>query len=347
MSLFKASLVLSLAVCGLVAAFPRPGAAGAPATLNTAIAASAVEPQQPTIAIAADRAKKPTSTASLQFRLQSLPTDVTLTVCAMRFVMADDIPKGDDSGVLLELIDPAAKPERTVAAITVPPATPKSTAIVLRSRALCEALQPRVKRAGDQADLARFRLQTTIRDGKVVIFGAAADRPVSVVPRLMLTYDRPNALPGDAEWSQIRRDAQHSGRSAWKMYDPDGTYAPTAFAAVPLNIPGAEAKVRGDLRQSPLLYGGRIFAVLDAGPSQYRTGRARPLRPGAERGDAGREAGVPRRRRGRPPVRRHRRTRSSISTFRRCPPRPPRSPSRRERRCWTFRRSAPTVPSTS
>ena len=85
----------------------------------------------------------------------------------------------------------------------------------------------------------------------------------------MLTYDRPNALPGDAEWSQIRRDAQRSGRSAWKLYDPDGKYAPTAFAAVPLNIPGADAKVRGDLRQSPLLYGGRIVAVLDAGTS-YR-----------------------------------------------------------------------------
>jgi hypothetical protein len=85
-----------------------------------------------------------------------------------------------------------------------------------------------------------------------------------------LTYDRPNALPGDADWSQIRRDAQRSGRSAWKLYDPDGTYAPTQFVAVPINVPGAEAKVRGDLRQSPLLYGGKIVTVLDAGPSQYR-----------------------------------------------------------------------------
>jgi outer membrane protein assembly factor BamB len=271
MTLFKATLFLPFAVCGLVAAFSGPGQAGEPATLVSALAASAVEPQQPTITIAADLNKNPVSSAKLQFRLQSLPKDVTLKVCAMRFVMAEDIPKGADNGVLLQLFDQAAlEPDRTVAAINVPPGTSKDTAIVLRSEALCDALRKPVRRevAGDQPDLARFQLETTIREGKVVVYGAAVF-PADA-PRLLLTYDRPNALPGDADWSQIRRDAQHSGRSPWKLYDPDGTYPPTQFAAVPVKVPGADGKLRGDLRQSPLLYGGAIFAGLDAENTKYR-----------------------------------------------------------------------------
>jgi outer membrane protein assembly factor BamB len=277
MSFHSAMRLLAVAMCGLAAVLPRPGEAGVPATLNTAIAASAVTPASPTIPIAADKQKMPTGQAGLDFPLAPLPKAVTLEnmkVCAVRLVMAEATPGGTDSegnGVLLELVDRGPlpkdwKPERTVAAINVPPGTPANTAIILRSTDLCKTLRP----GGENPtpDRAQFRLRTTIRQGNVMIYGAPS--VTSNAPRLMLTYTLPDALPGDAGWSQLRHDAQHSGRSGWRMYDPDDKYTPTGFTDVPLNVSLTENWNRGDLSQSPLLYGGKIFSVLDAGPSEYR-----------------------------------------------------------------------------
>jgi outer membrane protein assembly factor BamB len=140
------------------------------------------------------------------------------------------------------------------------PGTEAGTAIVLRSRDLCSALKP-----ADQQGLpnsVQFHLQTSIRDGKVLVFNKAAER-LSDVPRLMLTYTLANAVPGNDDWGQIRRDAQHSGRSAWRMFDPDGAYMPTSFKAVAVSAGGVVAGNLGDLHQSPLLYGGKIFSVQD------------------------------------------------------------------------------------
>ena len=128
---------------------------------------------------------------------------------------------------------------------------------------MCAALTP------GQAGPAAFLLQTTVRKGKVVLFGQSDDP--SQAPRLLLTYTLPDAEPGEADWSQIRRDAQHSGRSRWHLYDPGGKYTPTQVAVVPLKTDGKPALSRDDLRQSPLLYGGRIFNALDApGLNRYQ-----------------------------------------------------------------------------
>jgi hypothetical protein len=260
-------------MCGLAAVLPRPGEAGVPATLNTAIAASAVTPPSPEIPISANQQKTPTNQADLDFPLAPLPKAVALEdmkVCAVRLVMARATPGGTDNGVLLELVNrappPGSKPEPTVAAINVPPGTKEKTVIILRSRDLCKALRP--GGANPTPDRAQFRLRTTIREGNVIIYGAPS--VTSDAPRLMLTYTLPDALPGDADWSQLRHDAQHSGRSGWRMYDPGDKYTPTGFTAAPLNVSVTENWNRGDLNQSPLLYGGKIFSVLDAGPSEYR-----------------------------------------------------------------------------
>ncbi len=198
-----------------------------------------------------------------------------------------------------------AKPDRAVAAINVPPGTSKSTAIVLRSEALCDALQKPVARkaAGDQRDLARFELKTTIRDRQGGDVFGATDRPADI-PRLLLTYDRPNAFPGDADWSQIRRDAQHSGRSPWKLYDPDG---PTRRPSSPLFrsiSPAARAKSAATYANRRCCMAAPSSQVLDAEHGRLSAHRVRPLRPDAQRCDAERDAEVPRRGK-RAPVRRH------------------------------------------
>jgi hypothetical protein len=253
------ALVLALTMWGLAAAFPGIAKA-ASKVLHTAIVAGLPGPEKQ-FEIAAVIGQKPAQTKDLQFPLQSLPKGVTLDSCAIRLVMAERYPaspKDDEKfdPVVLGLFkSPLQGPEQQpVAAWSVPPKTEKYTAIILRSRSLCAALTP------GQPDPAPFVLQTSVREGRVVFFGQ--DDP-SDAPRLLLTYTQPNALPGEADWSQIRRDAQHSGRSPWRIYDPGGTYAPADVKVYSLNGGSGGAKDRGDLRQSPLLYGGEIFNALD------------------------------------------------------------------------------------
>lgn len=233
-------------------------------TRSSAVVASTIAPPAATLVIAADRDNAPTAVVDLQFRLAPLPADAALASCALRVVLAEAVP-GSGNGVLLQLVNTAA-PAEPIAAIRVPPGRPKDTAVVLRSRSLCAALQAPLQRqvAGAQADLARFVLQTTIRDGSLSIFGVTPDRPQQI-PRLILTYERPGGL-GDGDWGQIRHDAGHSGRSAWRMYDPGGAYTPTSSAAAPIPV----ANVVTDLRQSPLLHRGRIVTVTDLGGGKYR-----------------------------------------------------------------------------
>src|SRR5271166_1589426 len=257
------ALVFALTMCSLAVAFPRPAEAKAPATLHTAIAANLPGPE-PTFAIAADRSQTQLLTKELKFSLESLPKDVTLISCAVRLVMAERYPKetgneGKFDPVVLGLFKSPVQGSapQPLATRSVPPKTAAGTAIILRSGTLCKALA-----AGQTAS---FLLQTSVREGKVLLFGQS-DIP-SQAPRLLLTYSLPDAIPGEADWGQIRRDAQHSGRSPWRIYNPGGNYTPTQFAVVPLNGAGD----RGDLRQSPLLYGGRIFNVQDApGLNRYQ-----------------------------------------------------------------------------
>jgi hypothetical protein len=47
-------------------------------------------------------------------------------------------------------------------------------------------------------------------------------------PRLMLTYRLPEVQPAEADWGQIRHDAQHSGRYSWAMYDDPTGISPNS-----------------------------------------------------------------------------------------------------------------------
>lgn len=248
-------LGLSLVIVALLAA---PAATAQ----SSAVVASGIEPPGATLAIAADRNNKPTATAELSFQLAPLAPDLALTSCALRVVLAEDVPRGDDNGVILQLVDAAilAEAPRPIAALRVPPGTPRDAAVVLRSRDLCTALRA----ALTSGDPVRFRLQTTIRNGALTLHGAAPQTSAQV-PRLLLGTERTPAL-GNAEWSQIRQDPAHSGRSDWRLYDPAGAYAPTSWAARPIPV----ADVRTDLRQSPLLYRDRILTVADLGASKFR-----------------------------------------------------------------------------
>ena len=120
----------------------------------------ATTPNTETFPITADRDHVPIKTADLEFRLVPLPADADLASCALRLVLAEGVPRGDDSGVLLQLLDAAVPPERArpIAAIRVPAGTPKDTAVILRSRDLCAAL-----RAASRS--LRIRHETGIRWG--------------------------------------------------------------------------------------------------------------------------------------------------------------------------------------
>ena len=251
--------MLRLGLCLAMAALLAAPAATAQ---SSAVVASGIAPQGATLVIAADRNRLPSATAELSFQLAPLPPDLALTSCALRVVLAEGVPRGDDNGVILQLVDAAsrAEPARPIAALRVPPGTPRNAAVVLRSRDLCTALLPALK----SGEPARFRLQTTIRNGTLTLHGAVPDAPAQV-PRLLLDTERPPAL-GNAEWGQIRHDPGHSGRSDWRLYDPAGAYAPTAWAARAIPLAG----VRTDLRQSPLIYRDRILTVTDLGASQFR-----------------------------------------------------------------------------
>jgi hypothetical protein len=257
-------VAVTAVLCALVTVL-RSVEAGEPANLRTTVLARAERPEdaKQIIAVDADQKKIPKESAKFRFSMTSVPPEVTLQSCAVRVVMAEGIAEGQDNGVLLEL--QTSEPSQTVAAMTVPPGTPKDTSVVLRSKALCSVLGQNIK--GSELSL---KLQTTTRNGKVQIYGSLADIP-SLAPRLMVAYQVANALPGDADWTQIRRDAQHSGRSSWRMYDPDGSYSPTDYALRPLNTLQAESiETSRDLRQSPILFGGSVITVRDAAPNMYR-----------------------------------------------------------------------------
>lgn len=247
---------------GMPLVFAALFAASAAAAQSSAVVAGAIEPPGARLVIAADRDHRPTATAELAFALAPLARDLALTSCALRVVLADAVPAGDDNGVILQLLDAARPPEtaRPVAALRVPPGTPGGAAVVLRSRDLCTALAAPLKSGA----AARLLLRTTIRNGTLALHGATPDTP-SQVPRLLLRSE-PAPAPGNAEWSQIRHDAGHGGRSDWRLYDPAGAYTPTTSAARPIPV----TDVRTDLRQSPLLYRGRILTVTDLGASRFR-----------------------------------------------------------------------------
>ena len=222
-------------VCLAVAVLPSSGLAGAPTTNFTTLPAL-VEPNQAEVDVSADKAKTPQSRVVLSADLRSLPPRARLTSCALRLVTSSGIPEADDNGVALQLFDATedVKSTKSIAARTVDPGTDPNAAIVMQTQGLCASLQKGMT-AVDPASATmtvpvKFRLQTTTSNGLITLYGRPAGDASSRSPRLMLTYELPDSWPPVAGWSQPRGDARHTGRSAWRMYNPDGAYTPGGFA---------------------------------------------------------------------------------------------------------------------
>lgn len=279
---------LACMACVSAVLWASAGEAGRQVTLQTAIPATQVLPQQDAlITIDADARKQPVGRAELQFDLKALPTGARLENCALRVVLGTSVKDGDYTGVYIQLKaqNPASRQWEIKAGRNLPPGTEKDTALLLRDPALCEALTP-----GGRTQL---RLETESRETAAKIYGdiVPIDVPPDVAartfrfspayaPRLVVGYSIDAATLADAEWSQIRRDAQHTGRSPGRLYDPAASYFPTKYTVRPLVTPKSPAV--NVLRQSPLLFGGGVWAVFNPALNDYRirglTAAGSPLR---------------------------------------------------------------------
>jgi hypothetical protein len=195
--------------------------------------------------------------AIFSFPISTIPNSAELKSCAIRLVVSEAVPPANTS-TLLQLFSEAAQSYKTVASVKVPPETVKGSSIVLSSKSLCEDIKASRNTSSDTARVVRFFLRHEIKNAKVAVFTRNTANDPSVRPRLMLIYSPPNALPGDADWGQLRHDAQRSGRSAWKMYD-NGDF--TGFKISPLTSQADPNFKPLSLPQSPLLYGGMLVAA--------------------------------------------------------------------------------------
>ena len=250
--------------------------AGQEVTLQTAIPATQVLPQKDSvITISADARKQPVGRAELQFDLTALPAGARLETCALRVVLGRKVADGDYSGVFIQLKaqNPSSRQWEIKAGLNVPPGTEKDTALLLRDPALCQGLTP--------GGGAQLRLETETRDKALGIDGDIIPDNVppdvaartfrfssAYAPRLILGYPIDAGTLADADWGQVRRDARHTGRSRGRLYDPNTWFSPTKYAVRPLDIPKSPAVT--SLRQSPLLFGGGVWAAFNPALNDYR-----------------------------------------------------------------------------
>lgn len=248
--------------------------AALPATMQTTIPA---QPGMDTYNIKTNKEKVWTGSSAagmpggvpLQFDLRALFQNAKLTSCAVRIVLAKPSGALRATGVLLELQQ--AGPANTyplVAAQAIEPAAAGNSveggsAVIFRSKQLCEVIAPD---GATRPQSVTFRLTTSARDVDLTINGpkgtyAGAEQP-AYAPRLILTY-KAATQRDDSDWGQMRRDAQHTGRSPWRVYDPDGRFTPDGFTVRSLVPPTELAAVTGPsaVRQSPLMYGGSLLWV--------------------------------------------------------------------------------------
>jgi hypothetical protein len=206
--------------------------ADAPTTVFTTLIVQ-VEGQPPNneVVVSADNKKQPTSEMKLSVYLGAIPPGASLESCRLRLVTSSGLPAANDNGLSLQLFDAIPK---QVAARSIDPGTASKTAIILETKGLCSSLEETLKKrtAAPAAPAAQFRMRTTIANGNIKFYGRPPGAS-SEAPRLSLTYKLPDSWPGRADWAQGRRDAQHSGRSAWRLYNiynQNESYTPTSFA---------------------------------------------------------------------------------------------------------------------
>jgi hypothetical protein len=198
--------------------------------------------------------------AMLSFPISSIPNSVTLKTCAIRLVVSENtaVPEENKNPTLLRLLaNPSGNfkdfDQKAIAQVKL--GTEKGLPLVFSSASLCDVIKSKRDETSGTEKAVRFFLSTSMRNRAVAVYMRSTDSNPSLRPRLVLAYSPSEALLADADWTQIRHDAQHSGRSAWKMHDnPAGNFSD--FKANPL---GAQGLV--SLYQSPLLYGGMLVAA--------------------------------------------------------------------------------------
>ncbi|HEY3910438.1 MAG TPA: PQQ-binding-like beta-propeller repeat protein [Stellaceae bacterium] len=239
---------------GFLLAIAAPSAIALADTSTTVATTLAVQAEAgtPTVAVSADKFKQPVDRMTLGVYLGAIPANAEINSCTLRLVTASEVPKTQYNGVLLQLFDAAqdAKSTKSLAVRPVNADTPAGKVVELSSAGLCQDL----KAAKPPASTAQLRLQTTNADAQISFYGRAAEPSKS--PRLLLTYVLPNSWPGRADWSQPRRDAQQSGRSPWRIYNPDQRYDPSRFSVRPVG-----SNSFADVSPPLLLYNRQLVAV--------------------------------------------------------------------------------------
>jgi hypothetical protein len=199
--------------------------------------------------------------AMLSFSISSIPDSAELKTCQIRLVLSADVPNPPDTQVVGTILTASADTDGGFqnfvrkATKRVEPGTKRGRPVVLSGKPLCSVIEAKLKAVGDPERVVRFFLSTETRDGEAAVYTSPDAADPSVRPRLVLSYNSTRALLADADWTQIRHDAQHSGRSAWKIYDnPAGDFS--GFKVSPL---GAQKFLSIPL--SPMLYGGMLVAA--------------------------------------------------------------------------------------
>jgi hypothetical protein len=247
--------------------------ADAPTTVSTTLAVETA-PRTPTATVSADKFKQPLSQMTLSVFLGSIPANAELDSCALRLVTATPVPEAQYNGVAVQLFDATKDPKsaRSIAQRTVGAGSGAGTVVELKTDGLCRDLMEKIP----APQTAQLRLQTTIAGAAIGFYGRAADVTAvdpSAAPRLLLTYELPNSRPGRADWSQARRDAQQSGQSPWRIYNPKDAYVPGGFR---MRHVGKETFA--DVSPPLLLYNRDLVAVSGESNVQFMDGDGTVLR---------------------------------------------------------------------
>ncbi len=217
------------------------------------------QPANEVVEVRADEKKQSIGMMELQADLAAIPPTAELKSCGLRLVTQSGLPAASDNGVHLQLFDVtkdanSGKP-RQVAAGTIDPGTAPETALLLATKGLCDGLAKALARKG--ANTEDFRLLTTTANARITFYGAPGEAS-SDAPRLLLTYVLPDSWPGRADWAQSRADAQHSGRSSWRMYDANGPATPSQDRFALQTFSGMSLE---NVSPPVLLYDRRILAI--------------------------------------------------------------------------------------
>jgi outer membrane protein assembly factor BamB len=139
------------------------------------------------------------------------------------------------------------------------------------SEGLTHALTAANSRVGPFDNKISFQIRTSRRNGSLSFYSTETGGPENPAykPRLVLTYSHPDSSLTPLDWRQLHHDAQHTGRSSWRIYNRSGRrdYFPTEVRAK--SIYSADL-IYGD----PVIYKEKLYDVVKAGGEKFYLRRA-------------------------------------------------------------------------